>query len=245
MVGPHTNAPLTLWLTDRSRYKLGTGRCRRARYLGYHAGPAGYGLTTRSESLPLPTGLSAHEGLEAFATILLKQQRLPTLDEVRGIIAEVRAKYVAKCEARGFRGILGSAQTEETITEQSTLIAGLLLTLYLKFLPWLHQTFEVVAVEQERLHFLSCTCGAPPLDAEEHVRRGCPGRALMLRTDLLARRRGGQTLSYFECKTTGWESDAWAEQWETTPQLALGTLDAEQVWGGEVTELYIVALAKG
>ena len=154
-------------------------------------------------------------------------------------------EYIARVEARGYRGILGGPETEETIAEQAALISGLRWALRLKFLPWLQQNYQVVAVEEERLHFLDCSCGAPPLDSDEHIRRGCTGKALMLRTDLLAQRRGGQTLAYFECKTTGWESDAWAEQWETDAQLALGTVDAEKKWGAEVTELYIVGLNKG
>lgn len=240
-----TTPASAIWFTDRSRVKLGLSRCPRARYLGYHAGPNGYGITLRRESLPLATGLSVHEALELFAHILQREDRLPTLAEVRTIILTVCAHYVARVEARGYRGILGSTATEETIAEQATLISGLVWVLRLKFLPWLHSQYRVVAVERERLHFLSCSCGAPPLDEAEHDRRGCTGQALMLRTDLLAQRRGGQTLAYFECKTTGWESDAWAEQWETDPQLGLGTLDAEALWGAEVTELYIVGLSKG
>lgn len=236
-------APL-LWFTDRSRFKLGTSRCPRARFLSYHSFNS-YGITLRKDALPLVTGIYVHRILEAYAQILLAHDRLPALDEVRAIIAELTAQYVAQVEARGYRGILGGPDTETTITEQAALISGLGWVLRLKFLPWLHQHYRVVAVEQERLHFLDCSCGAPPLDAAEHVRRGCTGKAIMLRTDLLAQRRGGSSLAYFECKTTGWESDAWAEQWETDAQLALGTVDAEQLWGAEVSELYIVGLNKG
>lgn len=238
-------APLTLWLTDRSRYKLGTGRCAGARYLGYHFGPTGYGITTKADSLPLATGLYVHQGLETFGAILKEQDQLPDQDDTRAIIANVRKAYEARVEERGFRGILGGEQTEETIKEQSVLISGLLWALRLKFLPWLHQTYKVLSVEQERLHFLDCTCGAGPLGAEQHIARGCQGKVLMLRTDLLAQRRGASTLAYFECKTTGWESDAWAEQWESDPQLGLGTLDVAQQYGAEVSELYIVGLNKG
>lgn len=245
MVAPDTSvAPLTLWLSDRSRWEVGISRCPRARHLTYHEGDTGYGWTPKRESLPLATGLSAHEGSEAFAQIL-KAGRLPTLQEVRGIVAAVCARYVEKVAARGYQSILGSAQTDETITEQQTLIAGLLWVLYLKFLPWLHANYQVVAVEEERLHFLHCTCGAPPLDADEHVRRGCAGRALMLRTDLLARRRGGQSLAQFEMKTTGYEGATWSEQWETKVQLALSTLDTEPRYGAEVSEQYIVTFCKG
>jgi hypothetical protein len=237
-------APLTLWLTDRSRWKAGTSRCARQRYLSYHFGPTGYGITARRESLPLATGISVHRILEAFAAIL-KLDRLPDLRETRAIIAAECADYLLRVEQRGYRGILGGPETEETIKEQAALISGLGWALRLKFLPWLHQHYRIVSVENERLHMLECSCGAPPLDAAEHIRRSCQGKALMIRTDLLAQRRGAQTLAYFEAKTTGWDSDAWADQWETDPQLGLGTVDAQELWGAEVTELYIIGLSKG
>jgi hypothetical protein len=242
---PTPDAPLTLWLTDRTRYKLGTARCPRARYLGSHFGPTGYGITARRESLPLVTGISVHRGLEGFATILAEFDRLPDIHETRAIIAETTADYIARVELRGYRGILSNQVTEETIREQAALISGLLWALRLKFLPWLHQGYRVLVVERERLHFLSCACGAPPLDPTEHIRRQCSGQALMLRTDLIAQRRSGQSLAYFEAKTTGWDSDAWVEQWETDAQLGLGTLDTHALYGGDVTELYIVGLSKG
>lgn len=226
MAAPDASAPLTTWLTDRSRVELGLSRCARARYLTNHAGPTGYGYTLRSEALPLATGLSIHQGVERFAAIL-KKGALPTLEETRGVVAEVTTAHVAKVEARGYRGILGGPHTEETILEQTTLIGNELWALRLTFLEWFHQIYEVVASEEERLYPLG------------------PGRALMLRTDLLARRRGAQTLAQFEFKTTGWESDAWAEQWETKPQLGLSTLDTTERWGAEVTEIYIVGLQKG
>jgi hypothetical protein len=243
-LSPRAPAPL-LWYTDRSRFKLGASRCKRARYLTYHAGPTGYGLTARRESLPLVTGIAAHQGLEGFSRIAAQHDRLPDLNETRAIIQAVCDGYVTRVEARGYRGILGSAQTEETILEQRSLIVGLLWALRLKFFPWLLERYRVRVVEEERLHFLECGCGAPPLDAAEHLRRGCTGTALQIRTDLLAEHRSSGSLAYFECKTTGWESDAWVEQWETDPQLGLGTLDAEPLWGREVTELYIVGLSKG
>jgi len=237
--------PLSLWLTDRSRFRLATGRCPRARYLANHAGPTGYGYAAAAQALPLVTGQAAHDGLAAFATILQREGRLPTVDEVRQTIQTVQAAYVAKVTERGFRGILGGAQTEETITEQLALISGLIWILRLRFLPWFHENFTVVSIEEERIHLLNCTCGAGPLPLEAHLERDCQGPGLMIRLDLLARRRSAPTLAYFELKTTGWESAAWAEQWETDPQLALGTLGAKARFGMDVSELYIVTLQKG
>src|SRR5262245_1611117 len=96
-----TPAPLTLWLTDRSRHEPAF-RCPRARYLGHHFGPTGYGITARRESLPLVTGLSVHEGLEAFAAVLAREDRLPDLHETRAVIAAVGDAYASKVEARGY-----------------------------------------------------------------------------------------------------------------------------------------------
>jgi len=238
-------APTTIWLTDRTRHFTGLARCPRARYLSCHFGPTGYGITARRESLPLTTGISVHRGLEAYCTVLLTQDRLTTVDETRAIVAGVTDEYLSRVEARGFRGVLSSEQTEETIEEQSVLITGLLWALRLKFLPWLHERYRIVAAEKERLHFLSCSCGAPPLDQDEHIRRGCTGMALMIRTDILAQHRDTGLLAYFEGKTSGWVGDAWTERWETDPQLALGTLDADAIWGREITELYIIGMDKG
>ena len=196
-------APLTLWLFDRTRSKTGLGRCMRKRYLSNHFGSTGYGITHKSDSLPLATGKSVHEGLEAFGQILLTDDRLPTQEETRAIVSSVQATYKKRAEERGFLGILKGPATDETIAEQLALISGLIWVLRLKFLPWLHEQYRVLEVEQERLHFLSCTCGAGPLEAAEHVRRGCTGIALMLRSDLLAERRGTRTLAYFEGKTIG------------------------------------------
>ncbi len=242
---PDTIAPLTLWLTDRTRAKDSLGRCKRKRYLRNHFGPTGYGIVSHAESIPLTTGLAAHQGMEHFAEILLKEDRLTTAPETREIIRAVQAEYEAKVESRGFRGMLAGPQTELVITEQKVLISGLIWALRLRFLPWFHESYRVISAEAEHLHFLSCQCGAGPLDAAEHIRRGCTGRVLMLRRDLLAQRRTGSTLAYFEIKTTGWESDAWAEKWETDPQLGLGTIDTDKQYGSEVTELYIVGLGKG
>lgn len=221
-------ATTALWLTDRTRFKLGTQRCPRARYLGYHAGTHGYGWTHVSHSLPLATGSAVHEALAAFTTFLKTRGRVPSAAEARDLMAPVVDRYTTTVEAGGFRGVLAGADTEQTITEQATLIASQAWVLWKKFLPWLHETYEVVSVEEER----------PPYPL-------APGLGLMLRTDLLARRRTGKFLAYFECKTTGWDSDAWAEQWETDPQLALGTLDVEAQFGAEVSELYVIALNKG
>src|SRR5258706_3784566 len=235
-----------IWLTDRSRYETGTVRCGMQRYLRYHAGPTGYGYAAKAESVPLTTGSYSHQAIDPLATILKVHDRMPTEAEVRAVIAQARAAYEKKLTKRGFRGGMFTGPViEETIREQSALIHGMIWCLALRFLPWLHAHYRILEVEQERLHFLHCECGAGPLPQADHDARRCTGKALMLRTDLLGQHREGGHLAYFEAKTTGWESDAWAEQWETKPQLGLGTLDLETRYGREVTECFIVGMNKG
>ena len=217
----------SLWLTDRSRWKLGISRCPRARYLSNHFGPSGYGITRSAQAIPLATGAYTHDGQADFCRILRDHDRLPTLEETRSIVQTQTGLYDTLCTKRGFRGILAGEATDETILEQKTLIAGLLWALRIHFLPWLIQRYRVVEVEEERLHYLDQT------------------HALMIRTDLLCESRSGSSLAYFETKTTGWGSSAWVEQWETDPQMGLGTLDLEQKYGKEVSELYVVVLQKG
>lgn len=235
-----------LWFTDRTRFKTGTSRCARARYLGYHFGPSGYGITSYSEAMPLATGRYVASGIEGFLAVLAATGELPDLTATRQTIALVQAEYEAQIAARGFRSQRASDTTDFLAKEQSTLIAGLLWTIRLQFLPWFHTQYELVEHEREHLVLLDCTCGAPAIDHEaEHYRRGCDGIAYMQRVDIIARHRQSQNLAYFEVKTTGWESSAWAEQWETDYQLGLGTLGMRERYGAEVTELFIVGLNKG
>jgi hypothetical protein len=198
--------------------------------------------------MPLATGRFLASGVEALFKILQATGEPPDLTATRQTIALIQETYFAELSAKGFRGgVLASAQTDELATEQSTLLAGLLWTCRLQFLPWFHANYEVVEIEQERLHLLDCTCGVggANLDQAAHDAAGCQGIALMIRCDLLARHRQSGNLAYFEVKSTGWESSAWAEQWETDYQLGLGTLDMVGRYGVEVTELFIVGFNKG
>jgi len=236
--------PIPLFrFTDRSRYETRKGRCERQAYLQYDL--FGGGISPIGESLPLATGGALHEAAATLLTIMQALHRLPTDSEVRVSALYATERYIAKVEAGGFRGVLAGPTTDETIAEQAALVEGMTWAFAIKVLPWLHATYKILKVEEPHIHILSCTCGAGPLPALAHIERGCQGHALNQRIDCLAAHRTGSGLAYFEIKTTGWDSDAWAEQWETKPQLALGTLDVFAEYGKEVTELFIIAINKG
>ena len=236
-----------LWFTDRSRFEVGLGRCPRQRYLRFHFGPTGYGLARKGESVPLATGSYYAKGIEFLLQGVKEANELPDTFLVRQAVKHARDAYERRLVAKGFRSALTNPFSEETIREQSVLIGGLIWAFALRFLPWLLEHYRIVEVEQERLHFLHCTCGLGThiIDQALHDGRRCQGIALQIRVDILAQHRHTSSLAYFECKTTGWDSDAWAEQWETKPQLGLGTLDLEKRYQNEVTEIYIVASGKG
>lgn len=235
-----------LWLTDRSALFTSNGGCARARYLNRHFGPTGYGIVRKAESLPLATGIHAHQATEILQKHLLAHDQLPPKAVVREAIKTANDAYLKVIEARGYRGLLGGEKVEEVIQEQQCLIAGLIWNFVDGLLPWLHSEYRVVSVEEEYVYVLGCTCGLPPTaDYQTHADRGCAGIGLQLRQDCLAERRSGGGLAYFETKTTGRQGDIFVGQWERRPQFALGTLGTLERLGKEVTELYVIGLYKG
>jgi hypothetical protein len=217
------------WLTDRSRYETGTGRCPRQRYLGYHAGPTGYGYVKRGESLPLATGIYTHVGCEQLCMTLRDHDRLPTDEEIRTAVGSALGQYETKIVDRGFRGLLQSEQADFILKEQQSLVEGMMWAFARLILPWLHHEFRIITVEKE----------------EDPYPLGDGTIGLMQRLDVLAERRMTGALAYLDIKTTGRSSDQFAEEWEIKPQLALNTLGCLERYGKEVTELYVIGLNKG
>lgn len=239
-------SPLLFWLTDRSHYEMGVGKCARERFLSKHAGVTGYGFVAKAESLPLATGTYLHQAAAELFHHIQQTGTLPTAQVIRAAVTSATSAYEALVVKRGFRGLLASESSEEVAKEQCALLTGMVWAFALKFLPWFHQNYEPIAVEVENLVVLDCSCGRGPLeDAQLHIAKGCDGIVLQVRQDLIARKRATGALAYFELKTTGLDSGRFMEQWEIKPQLSLGTLRAEQQWGAPITELYVVGLYKG
>lgn len=239
--------PLSLWLTDRTRYTTGLGHCQRDRYLGHHFGPTGYGMVRTSDSLPLATGIYVHRALDPLYRYMQEQDAFPTTEVIRGAISEACAAYLKRIEQRGYAGLLKSERSEYIVTEQQALLTGLVWSAVRTILPWIHQTYKILQVEAESIYILDCTCGlgSANLDASAHADRGCQGIGQMLRQDVVAEKRTDETLAYFENKTTGWVGENWAPQWETRPQLGIGTFGIQEKWGRPISELWIIGLYKG
>lgn len=240
-------APLSLWLTDRSRYTTGTGRCGRERYLKNHAGPTGYGLVKARESLPLMTGSYVHQALETLYKHLQHEDAFPTVEVIRGAINSAIASYEKRIEQRGYRGLLASEKTEVVVKEQGYLLTGLVWAACRTVLPWIHTNYRILETEGESIYVLDCTCGlgSAVLDATAHDAKGCLGIGQMLKQDAVGQKREGGSLAYFEAKTTGWGGDNWAPQWETKPQLAIGSFGLFEKYGKEISENFILGLYKG
>lgn len=219
-----------LWLTDRSRIETGLARCPRQRALCYHpigVPGASYGLVRRGESLPLATGTYTHVGLEALCRHVKFMHELPPDHVVRECVKLALGQYEAKIVERGFRGLLASEQSDLVLKEQMALVEGMIWAFARLMLPWIHTEFEILEVEEEKLYPLG------------------DGITLMQRLDLLGRCRTREGLAYIDFKTSGRTADIFAEEWETKPQLGLGTLGAEEKYGVPVTELYVIGLNKG
>lgn len=241
------SGPSTFWLTDRTHYEMGAGRCARERYLAKHFGSAGYGIVRKGESVPLITGTYVHEIAEALFNHLLTTDTLPPRMVVRAAIAKAQASYLKKIEARGFAGILRTESSDLIVREQQTLIAGLAWVLDRYVLPWWHQLYKTLRVETEGLYILECSCGLGTgvLSAVEHQAKGCTGIALQIRQDVIGERREDQRLAYAELKTTGRDGQTFAEQWEGKPQLGLGGLNMPEIFGRPLSECYVIGLNKG
>lgn len=236
----------TLWLTDRSRYDEGQDRCRRARFLGYHAGPYGYGLAKRAQSIPLSTGIAYHDGLALILEHVRRHDTLPPDAVVREACALSTAAYRTVVEARGLQQIADGERVETIIAEQETLIQGLIWAFALTTLPWIHQQARVIEVEREEILILGCTCGLGDQigTLADHEARDCEGIGFQSRPDFLTdyRARPG-VLAYFEFKGAGYAG--FAEDWETKIQFVAGALGAQARLGTPISEAWVVQLLKG
>lgn len=254
----------TIWLLDRSRVVDGRGFCQRARLLGYHVGPTGYGITKKATRLPLMTGIAGHDGLapilewckqhdelilSALSTPMPEGERLlPVPNEVvRAAVQTAQARYWKVVEARGFAYLSEQEETKAVTREQNYLIEGLIWAWCLEVLPELLTRGRIVEVEHDDTYVFGCTCGLGDGigTKEEHEARDCAGMGLMCRPDFLLETRLTHEFEYHEFKTTAMDSITFRDKWEIMIQMFAATLDAERRWEKHVQSVYVHGLIKG
>jgi hypothetical protein len=240
---------LALWLVDRSRYETHQEHCRRARYLGYHAGPTGYGWRRKAQSIPATTGTLIHAPI---AEILLharaKGGLLPPDDVIYTAIRAALQHYDKIIEVRGLRMTIDQADLEFRTAEQKLLLEGLVWAWCRVILPRLLQEWEIVHVEQEGISIIGCTCGLGTRigTAEQHDQRGCGGLGWMTRPDMILRRRAYPvTYRYDDIKTAGDVGMNWESAWQYRTQVLAGVLAAEEQLEVKIEEVFIHGLLKG
>jgi hypothetical protein len=244
-----------LWLTDRSRYETGLSFCPRARLLEYHGGPSGYGMRRTAESLPLARGIYVHEAIGALLQTCLANgdDYRPDAPAIRVAVQAATTKYRQSIEARGLAQVAEPEQLQTTIAEQCALITGLTWCFGLEFLPWFLEEYELIAVEQEDIAVLDCSCGLGDLLGlpADHEARGCAGIGWQCRPDIIARHRRTQAYSYWELKSASAFDQRFETGWETKVQFSAGVLGAEQRLSTElgeqvrIDEMWVVGLLAG
>lgn len=240
--------PLQMRLVDRSRSEQGKEHCLRSRYLGYHAGPTGYGWARKAQSIPAVTGTRVHE---PTGEILLWSKanggKLPPDQIVYEAIQRARQGYMDSVEARGLVLTAGE-DLQFRMNEQLTLLEGLVWAWSRCFLPNFLQEWEIVEVEEEHVVTIGCTCGLGDLvgTAWDHDVRGCGGYGWMTRGDCIARQKAfPHAYAYFERKTTSEANVNWEAQWQYRNQTKAGVLGAEQKYGVQIDQVFIEGLIKG
>lgn len=253
----------TIWLLDRSRVVDGRGFCPRARLLGYHIGPNGYGIQLKATKLPLMTGIAGHDGLAPILQwccdhddlILHALQLKPVEGEtlllvpyeiIRGAVKAAQEKYWKAVEVRGF-AYLEDEDTKSVTREQNYLIEGMIWAWCLEVLPDVLLRGRVIEVEHDDTYVFDCTCGLGEGigTLQDHQARDCEGVGLMCRPDFLLETRQTQEIEYHEFKTTSLDSITFRDKWEVMIQMFAATLDAERRLGKHVQSIYIHGLIKG
>ena len=258
--------PSTLWLVDRSRIVDGRGFCQRARLLGYHIGPSGYGIQLKATKLPLMTGIGGHEGLapilqwcqqhdDLILQSIREQPELWTGDQflpvptevVRAAVKVAQQRYWKTVEVRGFAYLREDEAVQSVTREQCYLIEGMIWAWCLEVLPHILLRGRIVEVEVDDTYVFECTCGlgAGVLTKADHESRGCHGMGIMCRPDFLVEQRISLELEYHEFKTTSLDSIVFRDKWETMIQMFAAVLDAERRLGRQIQSIYIHGLVKG
>jgi hypothetical protein len=237
-----------VWLTDRSRYVSGLAHCPRYRYLTYHSGPHGYGLSRTSTSVPLATGTYIHQALADILVCELGSRitkRPVTRQEARDVINKAVEDYRKVVAARPLNGLADPGEAEFTADEQACLIEGLCWAWYRIMLPIVRSEFEIIDIEREESVVFACNCGVGDMTPVDSHKDDCQGICLMSRPDVLLRRLEDGKIGNHDFKTGAGMSDAKMEEWRRSIQMVMGAVGSEIRLGEKIDHFYMHALIKG
>jgi hypothetical protein len=230
---------------------MGLSHCLRNRWLSHDFD--GVGLSNKSISVPLATGLGAHEALENLLMWCKDRQDDgkdpdPPDEIVRECIENSNKKYEEEVNESPLADIAtDSLELDYIVEEQSALIGGLTWCWRYSRLPWILQDYNILAVEQEYELVLNCSCGLEGIgDVSIHQSRDCNGVVLMTRPDLLVERKIQGNIDYIEFKTEAYvDGKDWPNKYYDNVQLALVCAAAEVVLDRKVDQIYVHGLSKG
>src|SRR4051794_16721942 len=266
--------PLSFWLTSRSAHESGSSRCPMLRYLGYHAGPFGYGWQPRAQSIPLATGTYTDHGISLVLQWLIDQGNNPDVTQFSEadptaappqLYLTTTAEYqqTIRCAARHALDAYQAAirkpgflnpETEQDqaaqyalMFEQMSLIEGLTWVYCLYQIPQLLSEGRIIGVQSEEVFVSDCDCGIGDFLAmpADHAGRGYTGHGILAKPDFLRERFSDSGLEYHELKTASMARKDWQESWETKAQFILSILGVERRLEREVTSTYVHGLLKG
>lgn len=188
--------------TDRSRIETYL-HCARERFLRYHEGPSGLGITSVAKPLPLAVGGAVHSGLAVLLT---------NGDETEAVAAALAdfAQYAGRLElATDEQPVLPddpdlrrqmeggkTAYDDYLYHEQSALIEGLVRGYARRRLRPLLEEYEVLEVEREG----TWTLWEP---SSFDLQNGASPIVFMSRPDALLLNRRSRSLELLSYKTTG------------------------------------------
>ena len=255
-----------LTYSSRSQIEDGRSHCQRDRYLTYHAGPNGYGLVRKGQSIPLATGSMGHTAMapimrwcqdhdgEIQQALALPEAQGPgpsflvvPREVIRAAIVEGQEEYDRAVVARGFAYAADEPETQYLIKEQKALIAGLVWAWTIEVLPEILRHSRILEVENDQALVYDCTCGLGAFVGThtDHVERACEGKAFANKPDFITQNRTTEELGYHEFKTSGSDSPTFRDQWEIKMQMITATVDVELRHGKPVVEIWIHGLLKG
>lgn len=243
-----------LHLVDRSRILKRWTNCARARYLEYHA-EGGYGIRSKKQSMPLATGQHIHKPIENILRPLIgagvKDYRPndPLVrKQVRGIIEDATSSYTKLVHAGGWLDEDEGDSVLRLLEEQLKLVEVATWGYARLKVGALLEEFEIVEVEDETVYVLWCSCGLGDGvgTATEHASRDCNGIGLMLRPDVILKRRSDGAHCNVNFKSgADPEARGQRKKFEENVQFALETIGAEAKIGKPIDFGYVHWINKG